>query len=71
MQSLNPGFLKTDSQRHVSGVQGAIINLLLRTPIHGAYTELFAGLSPEITLERTGAWSTSMIHVALHHADLV
>jgi retinol dehydrogenase-12 len=30
--------------------------LLLHTPIHGAYTELFAGLSPEVTLEKTGSW---------------
>jgi hypothetical protein len=26
-------------------------------PICGAYTELFAGLSPEITIEQSGAWS--------------
>jgi hypothetical protein len=26
-------------------------------PIYGAYTELFAGLSPEITIEQSGAWS--------------
>ncbi len=71
MQSLNPGFLKTDLQRHVSGIQGVILNLLLRPPIHGAYTELFAGLSPDITLKKTGAWSTSQIHLVLHCADLV
>ena len=23
----------------------------------GAYTELFAGISPEITLEKSGSWS--------------
>lgn len=26
-------------------------------PIYGAYTELFAGLSPEITIEQSGDWS--------------
>jgi retinol dehydrogenase 12 len=25
---------------------------LLHTPIHGAYTELYAGLSPELTIEK-------------------
>lgn len=54
--SLNPGFLKTELQRHISGIQAVVLNLLLHTPIHGAYTELFAGLSPEITLDKTGAW---------------
>jgi len=53
---LNPGNLKSDLQRHVPGWQKPILNLLLHTPIHGAYTELFAGLSPDVTLERNGAW---------------
>ena len=57
-QSLNPGFLKSDLQRHMSGVQGALINMVLKPPINGAYTELFAGLSPQITLQKTGAWGT-------------
>lgn len=26
-------------------------------PIYGAYTELFAGLSPKVTMEKNGAWS--------------
>ena len=29
---------------------------MLYTPIHGAYTELYAGLSPEITEENNGGW---------------
>jgi hypothetical protein len=35
----------------------ALFNLLLHTPIHGAYTELFAGLSPDVTPDNNGAWS--------------
>lgn len=70
LESLNPGFLKTELQRHISGIQAAVMNLLLHTPIHGAYTELFAGLSPEITLDKTGAWSKSKIRFALQYADL-
>ncbi|KAG0653118.1 Short-chain dehydrogenase reductase [Hyphodiscus hymeniophilus] len=54
--SLNPGNLKTDLQRHVPGWQLMMFNLLLYTPIHGAYTELFAGLSPEVTPDKNGAW---------------
>ncbi|KAI4157095.1 MAG: hypothetical protein LQ342_008526 [Letrouitia transgressa] len=29
---------------------------MLHPPINGAYTELFAGLSPDVTVERSGAW---------------
>jgi len=55
-QSLNPGNLKTPLQRHVPGWQMALMNSILHTPIHGAYTELFAGLSPDVTQDHNGAW---------------
>jgi hypothetical protein len=55
-KSLNPGNLKTPLQRHVPGWQYAAFSFALHTPIHGAYTELFAGLSPDVTLENNGAW---------------
>ena len=56
-QALNPGNLKTDLQRHVPGWQSTLLNPILHTPIHGAYTELFGGLSPDVTMENNGAWS--------------
>ena len=31
------------------------------TPIHGAYTELYAGLSPEISMDQSGGWGMSYI----------
>ncbi|KAK9491881.1 putative oxidoreductase [Lipomyces doorenjongii] len=54
--SLNPGNLKTDLQRSMPPLQKQIISLILYTPIHGAYTELFAGLSADVTAEKNGAW---------------
>lgn len=45
----------------MSGLQSVILGFFLQTPIHGAYTELFAGLSPQITPDKTGAWGTSGI----------
>jgi hypothetical protein len=33
-------------------------------PIYGAYTELFAGLSSDITIEQSGAWSRIPIFLA-------
>lgn len=29
-------------------------------PIYGAYTELFAGLSPDVDIQKTGAWSKNI-----------
>jgi retinol dehydrogenase-12 len=55
--ALNPGNLKSDLQRYVPGWQNKILGLILYTPIHGAYTELFAGLSPDVTPDKNGAWS--------------
>lgn len=57
LESLNPGNLKSELQRHLGVVTATILKLILYTPIHGAYTELFAGLSPEITPAKNGAWS--------------
>jgi len=39
---------------------------MLHPVINGAYTELFAGLSDQVTLDQTGAWSksTRSIHVS-------
>ena len=55
----------------MTGIQSTIMGFFLQTPIHGAYTELFAGLSPQVTLKKTGAWSTSnVLRFALRHADL-
>jgi hypothetical protein len=48
--------LKTPLQRHVPGWQYAAFSFALHAPIHGACIELFAGLSPDVTLENNGAW---------------
>lgn len=56
-QALDPGNLKTNLQQHVPGWQRIIMNRILHTPIHGAYTEIFAGLSPDVTMEKNGAFS--------------
>ncbi|KFA63727.1 hypothetical protein S40285_09126 [Stachybotrys chlorohalonatus IBT 40285] len=55
--SLNPGNLDSDLWR----TQGAFVHWLLRKAIlypnvFGAYTELFAGLSPAVTMEHTGSF---------------
>ncbi|KAH7125820.1 hypothetical protein EDB81DRAFT_872120 [Dactylonectria macrodidyma] len=54
---LNPGNLASDLWR----TQGSWASWFLRTfvlhsPVYGAYTELFAGLSPQVTMEKSGNW---------------
>ena len=46
------------------------MSFLSSEAIYGAYTELFAGLSPEITLDKTGAWSTYNAHSIIQRTDL-
>ncbi|CAF9908737.1 MAG: hypothetical protein ALECFALPRED_004921 [Alectoria fallacina] len=53
---LDPGFLRTELQRHMTGLTSLIFYLISQTPIHGAYTELWAGLSPMVTPKNTGAF---------------
>ncbi|KAL7942025.1 hypothetical protein V8C42DRAFT_333382, partial [Trichoderma barbatum] len=54
---LNPGNLDSDFWR----TQGAMMTCILRKtllypPLYGAYTNLFAAFSPEVTLEKTGTF---------------
>lgn len=53
---LNPGNLASDLYRDLRGPMKMVVWLTTYPSINGAYTELFAGLSPQITLENTGCW---------------
>ncbi|KAJ8110864.1 hypothetical protein ONZ43_g5765 [Nemania bipapillata] len=54
--SLDPGNLRTGLQREASPWFRKIWNLALNPAIYGAYTELFAGLSPVVTADKNGSW---------------
>ncbi|KUJ17225.1 NAD(P)-binding protein [Mollisia scopiformis] len=55
--ALNPGNLKTPLYRTAGSLQNKFLNFfILHEPIFGAYTELFGGLSSEITPEMNGTW---------------
>ncbi|KAI0897739.1 NAD(P)-binding protein [Annulohypoxylon nitens] len=55
--AFNPGNLQTELQRHWTGFSHWVTEtFLVRPPIHGAYTELWAALTPELTPEKSGAY---------------
>ncbi|MCJ1436424.1 hypothetical protein MMC27_005803 [Xylographa pallens] len=54
--SLNPGNLASDLQRHIPAWQLFLFKATLYPAIQGAYTELYAGLSSDITMDYTGGW---------------
>lgn len=58
--AVNPGNLQTDLLRHMEGplnvIVKAIAALIMYPALYGAYTELWAGLSEEVTLESSGSW---------------
>lgn len=52
--SLNPGALDSEFWRSQRGITTAVLrSTVLHPPVYGAYTCLFAALSPEITTENT------------------
>lgn len=53
---VNPGNLRSELYRDSGWALWIGGKLFMYPPLMGAYTELFAGLSPEITLEKTGCW---------------
>jgi len=55
--AFNPGNLRTELQRHWTGVGHWITDkCLLYPPIYGAYTELWTVLTPELTPDKSGAY---------------
>lgn len=57
----------------MSRVGYSILSLLLQDPVKGAYTELFAGLSPEVTPEAmadVGTWVLPFGRLAQMRPDL-
>jgi retinol dehydrogenase 12 len=52
---VNPGNLKSDLFRHQGAAFKALTGPMNYPVVNGAYTELWAGLSPEVTLEKAGS----------------
>ncbi|EEU35223.1 uncharacterized protein NECHADRAFT_54507 [Fusarium vanettenii 77-13-4] len=50
--SVNPGFMKTELQRHMPGP----VSFMMVSVLFGAYSELFGLLSPDVTSDRNGAF---------------
>lgn len=50
--SFNPGNLRTELQRHVSWWETLLSDILLSPAVLGGYTELWAGWSPDVTIEK-------------------
>lgn len=65
---LNPGNLDTELWR----TQGSIVSWLLRKlvlypSVYGGYTNIFAGFSPKVTLDKSGTWSKWLIQTDVYH----
>ncbi|KAH8887298.1 NAD(P)-binding protein [Thozetella sp. PMI_491] len=54
--ALNPGNLASDLWHHHGSLSRLMMKPMLHPPVNGAYTLLFAGLSPAVTIQNTGAW---------------
>ncbi|TGJ81953.1 hypothetical protein E0Z10_g6804 [Xylaria hypoxylon] len=68
---LNPGNIASDLYRENKNMGiGIIIKLVGHPPIDGAYTELYAGLSLDITIEKTGSWVIPFGRIAEIRKDL-
>jgi NAD(P)-dependent dehydrogenase (short-subunit alcohol dehydrogenase family) len=67
---LNPGNLSSDLWRSFgSGAQSFLRSFVLHPPILGAYTQLFAAFSPQVSIERSGEWGKSLCWL-VDHCDL-
>ncbi|KAI0485533.1 short-chain dehydrogenase [Xylaria cf. heliscus] len=68
---LNPGNLTSDLYRRNNELSiDVAMKVMGNPPIKGAYTELYAGLSPDITIEKTGSWVIPFGRLAEIRKDL-
>jgi retinol dehydrogenase-12 len=63
---VNPGNLDTgvyDNVEHQPAIKKLGLKIFTKLMLHptvmGAYSELFAGLSPQVTMEKSAEWSRS------------
>lgn len=54
--SAHPGYLASDLTRAYKGYLQYLMKLLMSPPVYGSYTELFAALSPKVTLKESGRY---------------
>ncbi|KAL2173175.1 uncharacterized protein P884DRAFT_333014 [Thermothelomyces heterothallicus CBS 202.75] len=53
---INPGNLTSELPRHQGVVLKTVARLVGYPPLFGAYTELWAAFSPEVTPDKSGSW---------------
>ena len=63
--SLDPGMLKTPLWDDVSKIKMFFVNFVLKDPVYGAYTELFAGCSRDLKKQDNGRFGTFSCSFAL------
>ncbi|KAI0891972.1 NAD(P)-binding protein [Annulohypoxylon nitens] len=54
--SLHPGMLKTELQRNFPAPVRAVMGAVFKGPVYGAYTELFAAFSSDVTSKENGRY---------------
>jgi len=67
----NPGNLRSDLSRHMDVVSKAMTLFLCYPAVYGAYTELYAGWSQDITPALSGCFIVPWGRVGNFRADVV
>ncbi|KAI1851794.1 hypothetical protein JX265_013151 [Neoarthrinium moseri] len=68
---LNPGNLASELYRDQGAIFKLFLKLITYPTLFGAYTELYAGISPDITLEMSGTWVIPFGRIYPIRKDLV
>ncbi|KAF1930347.1 NAD(P)-binding protein [Didymella exigua CBS 183.55] len=68
--SLNPGNLSSELTRHAGLLGAIVVKLITYPPVNGAYTELFAGLAPEVKALKRNEWVIPFGRITALRADL-
>ncbi|KAL2785354.1 hypothetical protein BJX66DRAFT_315054 [Aspergillus keveii] len=68
--TLDPGVAMTNLQRTMPGWLQVIVRLMAQKPEIGAYTQLYAGLQPDLDVHKPGSWVVPPGKLVSGRADL-
>ena len=69
--SLHPGFISTELQRYLPAPAKVIMGLLFKPAVYGAYSELYAAFSPDVTVDDNGRYLMAWGRKAMLPRDIV
>ncbi|KAH8805960.1 putative short-chain dehydrogenase [Xylogone sp. PMI_703] len=68
--SVHPGLMRTELQRNFPWIGRAIMKVIFKPPVYGAYSELYSSFSPDLTEKHNGGYIMAWGRIAAVPAEV-